>query len=1120
MEDKRVYTFNLLKDEAVNIDTFADKTHERIAETLHKIISNDNSDGVTIGLEGPWGSGKSTVVSILKEKLEKDNFHYFYFDAWAHEGDPLRRIFLEMLIEQLDEENEFDSIKKEISNRKRKTKTTTKQTATSLGKQISLSVLFVPFGAALISAIDLSLLTLKWTGNINWLFWIGFLSSLTPIWILLKHLLKHGGPKKNPEKWMFLESEIEKETTQEISEEEERSSIEFEYYFKQIIRKKTQNGNLPKRLLMVIDNLDRIDSNDSLKIWSTLQTFLQQRNPSNLDSALYNKIWIIVPYDQQGLAKLWQINENHISCAKSFFEKCFQLRLDVPKPVMTGWESFAREKIDEALMAWPENEKEEILSVLKNTRENLADIPTPRQIKTYINQVGLLKQHAVSDIPTQSIAYYVIFKYINENIDSDKIRENILKKELPRKNDLYFLSADCDKHLAGLVFGVNSTIGQQLLLEPIIENALKSGNGELLKEILDKHDEGFWSVFQYHIGRIPDINSMLPYSITVYNTIWKTDRSRCSIFINRLKYLPLSFPNEDTINFYIPLIRMLIETGHNIEDKWLQIIKSLEVNSSKDGFNVSLSVDFLSRMIQCLDVKELTKYTYNIKDLNFWEQWETESEKKKLKLFEWVSPPDSIKDELATQVLPGQPIANNILKIHIYSLYAGITGWAQFANACAAHIKWSQGTPNGNGHTGEVISVLQELLFMDEAIKAIIESLIKTGEFHNFVSHQHAKKSVLYSSIMMAYLFGNKLHSISIPGIANAETGIKLIREFWTIKNPDNAKNVWLKISKHKQYSLVWSMAEDSKNKLLTDLIPLGIKNDPSRFFNVQDGLKKLHNAIAIIEDEQEKEIVQCFISHSNILVEIEESENLNVIQYSHELFLILDMIDNTENFETNIITKLMKITKDEWIQAFDNDTYLLPLIVAVKEKNQKFILENNYFDGILDYASRWIISGIEPTKWIIENWLALVKVLNRSFQKHFITNITEIIWQNLKQLQLKTFESFQELFNVQKTISKEKQIMQKYLDNILQSEIDFNKLKIVDITLSKDKKNIFLPEKYYTDVITAPINNIYQSEKANEEHKDMIIRIAERFHVSIIEINETGEKEDSSVEVDVEEKP
>jgi len=109
MKEKHEYDFDLLHDEATNLDIFEDKTHEKIADTLKRIIKKEPK-GLTIGLEGGWGSGKSSIVKMLRDRINNDNdIKYFYFDAWAHEGDPLRRIFLESLIDN------FGDMDKELS---------------------------------------------------------------------------------------------------------------------------------------------------------------------------------------------------------------------------------------------------------------------------------------------------------------------------------------------------------------------------------------------------------------------------------------------------------------------------------------------------------------------------------------------------------------------------------------------------------------------------------------------------------------------------------------------------------------------------------------------------------------------------------------------------------------------------------------------------------------------------------------------------------------------------------------------------------------------------------------------------------------------------------------------
>lgn len=72
----------VLTDDAEIIAVSKNKTHENIAENLYGLISDSNTPGLTIGLEGKWGSGKSTVIKILSEKLKAnpDTF-VFYIDT-------------------------------------------------------------------------------------------------------------------------------------------------------------------------------------------------------------------------------------------------------------------------------------------------------------------------------------------------------------------------------------------------------------------------------------------------------------------------------------------------------------------------------------------------------------------------------------------------------------------------------------------------------------------------------------------------------------------------------------------------------------------------------------------------------------------------------------------------------------------------------------------------------------------------------------------------------------------------------------------------------------------------------------------------------------------------------
>jgi energy-coupling factor transporter ATP-binding protein EcfA2 len=95
----------LITDTPNAVDKFG--AHSKIANAIVELIASEDG-GKTIGLEGGWGAGKSTVVNIIKGKLEEETQNVvIVFDAWAHQGDPLRRTFLENLIKQLSPYNQW-----------------------------------------------------------------------------------------------------------------------------------------------------------------------------------------------------------------------------------------------------------------------------------------------------------------------------------------------------------------------------------------------------------------------------------------------------------------------------------------------------------------------------------------------------------------------------------------------------------------------------------------------------------------------------------------------------------------------------------------------------------------------------------------------------------------------------------------------------------------------------------------------------------------------------------------------------------------------------------------------------------------------------------------------------
>lgn len=59
-----------------------------IAQALSKFLRNENtSPPLTFAVTGPWGTGKSSLMNMVREDLEKNGFRTVWFNAWHHQKE-------------------------------------------------------------------------------------------------------------------------------------------------------------------------------------------------------------------------------------------------------------------------------------------------------------------------------------------------------------------------------------------------------------------------------------------------------------------------------------------------------------------------------------------------------------------------------------------------------------------------------------------------------------------------------------------------------------------------------------------------------------------------------------------------------------------------------------------------------------------------------------------------------------------------------------------------------------------------------------------------------------------------------------------------------------------------
>ena len=406
MEDASTHAGpRLLPDDPADSDAFG--SHDRIAESIVELIRSGDQ-GLAIGLIGEQGSGKSTIVEAVSKKLVGDT-RIYSFDAWAHEGDPLRKAFLQGLRESQgsaiseDLSKKFD---KTLNNSHEITRTITKARLRICGQMLAVSALFVPVGTAIVAAGsafhgwgELAGFVLAFLPvAVSIFMYIGYrcgLIKVPPAATGQKGQDRAGtvdpAGKKNVGFIDLLRTQEETETFSDTEFTPEPTSLEFEELFRELI---SALGG--KRVLIIFDNLDRLSCTDRDRAWSVLRTYTEALAKLRGE----HQVWTLVPVTPQYHGRNLTVGENltaeQISAGRikqeqenSTLTKSLQAQFCVPPPLPSDWKQYGMDLFNEAGLGWSGDDVEIALAYFLAAMGG--DLPTPRAIKIFINQVVVIE---------------------------------------------------------------------------------------------------------------------------------------------------------------------------------------------------------------------------------------------------------------------------------------------------------------------------------------------------------------------------------------------------------------------------------------------------------------------------------------------------------------------------------------------------------------------------------------------------------------------------------------------------------------------------------------------------------------------------------------------------------
>ncbi len=501
--NKEVTYPRFLDNKPCGKDLFEGKSHETIAQNIVNVIENNNSK--IIGIDGGWGSGKSNMVNLIKDKLNKNKFHFFIYDAWGHQTDFQKRSILENLTGYLVDEAKILNKDKwngrllQLLSRKR-----------SVGSKYVREMSAVSkIGAILAFIMPILILTNNYIDNAvarTLIFTIIFVISLIGLYILqVRNLKKNGQPTdfSNVISELFLSYQdytnnnndnIEQSMKYETIYDEEPSSRDFKNWMKDI-----DNDIKENKLIIVFDNMDRLPTDKVQELWASIHTFFAEEK--------YNNIHVIVPFDREHIKSAFKsedivLNQNDnnksICFGNDFINKTFDVVYRVSPPVMSDWKTYFSDRWEEAFGEKADNKITQIYDLLSKST-------TPREIIAFINEFVSIKQLSDNSIPNEYIALFILGK---DKISSNPQKEILQPNYLGALDFMYKNDSNLPKFISALYYQLPPERALDIIYTENLKQALDNANIDQIESI-QSQEKLFFSILENAIAKITNFSNAI-----------------------------------------------------------------------------------------------------------------------------------------------------------------------------------------------------------------------------------------------------------------------------------------------------------------------------------------------------------------------------------------------------------------------------------------------------------------------------------------------------------------------------------------------------------------------------------------------------------------------------------
>ncbi|MCF2628837.1 hypothetical protein I6E36_12160 [Fusobacterium mortiferum] len=459
-----------LSDKPEGIDSFQSQAHTKIANVIAEVIKKGEIK--LIGLEGEWGSGKSNIVKLLEKILSGEEYIFYTYDAWGHQEDLQRRSFLENLTEIMKNKFNHKDWKKKLDSLLA-TKTKTEQKEIPKFSNIIIFISVILYLNIKIKLSDLSkiegfknkLIHEVFYNNIP--FWIGLI--VIALYFFKQKLIDKKNIKLEDLIYLYKGKTLNTDY-ETITSTKEPTVRQFKEWMTDIDDTLRKNK---KKLLVIYDNIDRLQENKVKEVWSSIHTFFSEDD--------YDNIFVIIPFSKKHILTAFKGKDNEVN--EGIIEKTFPVVYNVTPPVLVDWKNYFNENLE---LIFP-NINEEDKNVIRTLYNKNVEKITPRGIKSFINELKVL-----NSVHTNiELKYISLFVLIKEKIQAD-FPNYFYGEEFSKYRRI--LGNDTDKKIIALYFGIDEKDAIQVLLEREMIKNLENGNFSKIDE--QSQISGFNEVLQ------------------------------------------------------------------------------------------------------------------------------------------------------------------------------------------------------------------------------------------------------------------------------------------------------------------------------------------------------------------------------------------------------------------------------------------------------------------------------------------------------------------------------------------------------------------------------------------------------------------------------------------------